>query len=98
MKVNVKYQIQVIAPFKAAQVLGAVFFVVTCLILPFAAIFYDLALPQETGHLIWFFLVVPLVNGLFAFFLGWLFAFSYNLVAKRLGGLEVNLRDVSHSK
>jgi hypothetical protein len=93
VKVTVKYQIQVIAPLQAAKVLGAVFFVVTCLFLPFAALSYDLALPQGPGHLIWAFLAVPLVNALFAFFLGWVFAFAYNLVAKRLGGLEITLQE-----
>lgn len=90
-----KYQVSAIAPLKAAQVLGMVFFIATLPLLLIAVVAYDLALPQGPAYLVWVFLMVPLVNALFAFFFGCVFAICYNLAAKRIGGFELTLQEKS---
>lgn len=88
-----KYQVNAITPLKAAKVLAAVAFLVTLPILLVSLVTYNVAWPQGPAYILWVFLIVPLVNAIFGFFVGLVLAFCYNVAAKRMGGFELTLQE-----
>ena len=88
-----KYQVNSITPLKAAKVFAAVSFLVTWPFLLLSLVAYDLIQQEGLDKSLWAMVLVPLVNAVFGFMFGFLLAFCYNLVAKRVGGFELTLQE-----
>lgn len=90
-----------IEPMSYAKVYGALtallLFVICLLavlfIVPFASMFGGEAASVGIAASIGIVIFVPLVYGVFAFIIGLLMAFIYNVVAGRIGGIEMEFEE-----
>lgn len=88
-----KYQVSYISPVKAGKVVAAASFVVTLFFTIITVFTLLLNAEKEPTYNVWYLFFVPFFNALFSFIFGWVTAFVYNIVAKRVGGFELTLQE-----
>ena len=89
----VKQTLTRIGPLSAAKVIGAMYFLMGLIFLPFVAIpmiFSDSA--SAFGGFGFMFLAVPFIYGGVGFVMVAMAAWTYNFIAAHLGGLEIDVQ------
>jgi hypothetical protein len=80
----------------AAKIQGILMFVIGCILtiiyLSIGAIMFFAGETQGGMIMMGFGIAAPLIYGIMGFVSGALFSFVYNFLAKRIGGLEIELR------
>jgi hypothetical protein len=92
-KATMKKRLTYVSPLQLGIVLGALYGVISLLIVPFlilAALFG----PKGTGFGIVFAIFLPVIYAVAGFIGGVISAFVYNLIAKWTGGIEFTTQEV----
>jgi hypothetical protein len=76
---------------QTAKVIAVLYFGVTALFVPFF-IFVGFG---DAGAIKWLFLLAPMLYGIFGYIFAVLACWAYNVLAKRIGGIEFSLREVA---
>ena len=84
-----------IPPWAAARVLGVIYLILGIVFLPF--VFVPILVAGEQAPFgIAFVVVMPLVYGALGFLGSAFFCWLYNMVSRRMGGIEIELAAESH--
>jgi hypothetical protein len=89
-----KKQIKKFSVVQTSKIIAVLYVVISAIIfIPFGLIMMMVGSQNNvfpfTGGIM--FIIMPLIYGLFAFIGGVIFCFFYNLVAKKIGGIEVEV-------
>ncbi len=87
-----KKQLINISVMQSAKVLAVMFFLLSCPLV--LLIMVPMAFSPQPEPPIFVLFVMPILYGVFGFLFAWFAAWLYNIVAAKLGGIEVTFKEV----